>query len=1388
MVYGQNSAAEAAPGDKAEDQDLLVAGAIGLAPQPGLSLLAWIATAPTLTHSTDETGRLIAVSNRWLQAFGYRRDEVVGQMIWDFYSEESRERSINVSMPKYLREGFADNVEYEVVCKGGQKIDVMVSGVLNPKPGVGQGRISVAFMTDISALKVAERQLRDNEERFRTLVEDQIEMISVAEPDGELLFVNQAYARFYGLPAEQLVGRNLLDMMPADGRAAKAAYLLDVAASDHPLETETQVAVGPERDARWFAWIDRAISNRSGKTVIHSTGRDITQRKRAEAASQQSNLQFHRAFEVSLYGMSLVTLEGRFLATNRALSVMLGYSTSEFLAMNIQMVTHPDDLAASLAKMNVLSAGLQDGYQLEKRYRHKDGTTVAALLSVSLVRALDGTPLHLLAQIQDLGPLKSAEAKLKLIVDSVASGILVADENGRIETASAVAERLFGYPPDGMIGLAVEELVRGAGRDAHTGHRAAYLRNPSVRSMARGVPLSGVRYDGSVFPIEVSISPIAGPDGLRIVASVNDITTRMTMEAVQARLAAIVESSGDAIIAQTIDGTITNWNPAAERLLGYPASEIIGQPIDRILPPQQSPEELACKEAVAKGVAVRPFDTIRMHKDGTGIDISLALSPMLDERGRVVGISKIARDIRARKQLDSALLQAKILAEQAADSKGEFLANMSHEIRTPMNAVLGFAQLLARTQLKDEQRDYLTKISAAGRTLLGILNDILDSAKIEANCLELEKISFQLGLVFDDLSSIMSITGAVKNIELAVSIDPAIPREVIGDPSRLQQVLINLAGNAIKFTERGAVLVRAELVSRDGGIDRIRFTVKDTGTGMTVTQQARLFQPFSQADASTTRRFGGTGLGLAICKRLVDLMGGVIEVTSEPGLGSTFSFTIPFGEAVATVSPPVPAALSILAADHNPIACQALAENIGAIGWRSEIVTSGEDMLSCLRASPKDHYDVLLIDWQMPDLDGPEICRRIRQLFPVRRPLILAVVSTFARDDALRFRVDGHVDAVLGKPITPSILHDAVIKASASRKWEGGAAPPRSPGWMPRLASLRVLLVEDNIINQQVALAVLQEEGCTVTVISNGQDAVEWLRTHRNGADIVLMDLQMPVIDGVEAATLIRSQLSQHDLPIIALSAAVFQSDRDRCVQAGMNVFLAKPIDVEKLVEAIRPLVKHCRQELRPSDGIRAQPDDAAPSTLSAIPGLDLELALRRLGGDQTLLWSLLRQFSDSIAELAQNLRRDLAAEDRKRASNRLHTLRGSASSIGITGLAAMASDIEADLRSGQLVNMRKINALEAATNSFCNAMSCAVTPTPQTEDEIVPLDEIDMNGLIAQLNEGDLGVLDLYASLRPALRAALPAPIFERLSRGIEQLDFARATETLEFWRANST
>ena len=592
-------------------------------------------------------------------------------------------------------------------------------------------------------------------------------------------------------------------------------------------------------------------------------------------------------------------------------------------------------------------------------------------------------------------------------------------------------------------------------------------------------------------------------------------------EELQSRLVAIVESSSDAIIGQTLDGVITSWNPAAQELLGYAPDEIIGEKVNKLLLPRQLPEEMARLHTLAKGHRLPPIDTIRVHKDGSEIDLSLALSPVRNEQNQVVGISKIARDIRTRRKLDAELLRAKEMAEKAAASKSEFLANMSHEIRTPMNAVLGLAHLLAHTPLNDEQQDYVTKISSSGRILLGILNDVLDFSKIDANFLRLEETTFQIAAIFNDLSSIMSINGAMKNLELAVAIDPAIPLWVIGDPIRLQQVLINLSGNAIKFTERGEVVVQAKLAKRAAGKAFVCFTVQDTGIGMTDAQKLRLFEPFSQADASTTRRFGGTGLGLAICKRLVELMGGNITVDSAPGLGSTFSFTIAFAEVPDAASAhPVTSLdpLHVLVVDDSAIARTALAMNIGSLGWQSDIVGSGDAALVRLSLPLDKPYDVVLIDWQMPGMDGLETSRRIRQNLQADELPIIIMVSAFVRDEALHSKAQGQVDAVLSKPVTASMLYDTLAEAIARRRGNKECALPENVmDGKPRLVGLRVLLVEDNVINQRVARTILEKEGGIVTVVDDGQAAVDWLSTRRQEVNIVLMDVQMPGMDGVEA-------------------------------------------------------------------------------------------------------------------------------------------------------------------------------------------------------------------------------------------------------------------------------
>ena len=511
-------------------------------------------------------------------------------------------------------------------------------------------------------------------------------------------------------------------------------------------------------------------------------------------------------------------------------------------------------------------------------------------------------------------------------------------------------------------------------------------------------------------------------------------------------------------------------------------------------------------------------------------------------------------------QLQSAVKQA----QTANAAKDVFVANMSHELRTPMNAVLGMAHLLGTTGLSPEQGRYLEMIRASGQSLLGILNDILDFSKMQAGKVEMHPVRFNLDEVLHALATIMSVSAGDKDLELCIGVEPDVPRALVGDALRLQQVLVNLAGNAIKFTESGEVSVLVELVAPLPLT--LGFTVRDTGIGMSEEQLARLFSPFTQGDLSTTRRFGGTGLGLTISKGLVEMLGGDIDVRSTPGAGSEFRFTLPMiagDETPMQATRTAATGLRLLVVDDNQTSRSFICKTIEAWNWVCDSVASGPGALERLRGGVV--YDVVLVDWQMPGMDGVETIKAIQSQMADASVPVVCMVNAYGRGKLMEDMAQVPTSAYLTKPVTSSSLFDAVQTALAQR--ECGAAGVVDAPASPELAGVRLLLVEDNPINQNVAKGILEQAGALVAVAENGAVAVELLRGERY--DLVLMDVQMPVMDGFTATRLIREQL-RLQLPVIAMTAGVMESEREQCIAAGMDDFIAKPIDVEQMFATIQ--------------------------------------------------------------------------------------------------------------------------------------------------------------------------------------------------------------------------
>jgi PAS domain S-box-containing protein len=999
---------------------------------------------------------------------------------------------------------------------------------------------------------------------------------------------------------------------------------------------------------------------------------------------------------------------------NPAAERILGYASAEALGQNLHDLIAPQRYHeahhAAFPEFHRTGKGAAIGQILELQASRKDGREITVALSLSAVQIKSGW--HAVGILHDITELKRSEANYKTLFAGAAEGILVADlKTKQFSHANPALCRMFGYTKEEFMRLGVADIHPKESLDHVLSEFEAQGRGE--KTMAPELPC--LRKDGTLFYADISAALIV-LDGRECNAGFFvDATERKRAEEKsresEERWKLIFDYAPDAYYLSNLKGKLIDGNKEAEKILGYKKEELIGKNFLalKLISPRQIPKAAALLIKNTLGKSTGPDEFVLNRKDGSQVMVEIRTYPIKMKDHRIV--LAIARDITERKQaeenlqramedveqanrrLEASIERANQLAfeAQAANiAKSQFLANMSHEIRTPMNGVIGMTGLLLVTDLSEEQRRYAETVRSSGEALLSVINDILDFSKIEADKLELEALDFDLRATLEDAAELLALRAHEKRLEFIYRIDPEVHTFLQGDPGRLRQILINLGNNAIKFTSRGEVTIEVRLESETKSQIKVRFEVRDTGIGISQDRIGLLFTAFQQVDASTTRRFGGTGLGLAISKRLAELMGGEVGVESVEGRGSTFWFTAVFGRQSRRDRreglPPVDLrGVRVLVVDDNATNRLVLAEQLASWGVRHAEVENAAGAVDMLRAACAggDPFRIAITDMQMPDTDGESLGRVIKA-DPELRDTYLVMMSSFGkRGDAKRLKAIGF-SAYLTKPVKQSQLYDCLAMVLG-----GGAGPAKTPETAlvtrhtlkeARRRKVRILLAEDNVTNQEVALAVLAKLGFDADTAANGREAIQTLETVRY--DLVFMDVQMPLMDGLEATRAIRSgktRVPNPRIPIIAMTAHAMKGDREICLEAGMDDYISKPIAPQALAEALEKWVDKAQEQppAAPAPGGETEPS-------SSPPVFDRQALSARLMGDADLLQEIIIGFLEDMPRQIQALKRHIDRHDAGSAGNQAHAIKGAAANAGGMALSAVAGEMEKAGKAGR--------------------------------------------------------------------------------------------------------
>jgi two-component system, sensor histidine kinase and response regulator len=901
----------------------------------------------------------------------------------------------------------------------------------------------------------------------------------------------------------------------------------------------------------------------------------------------------------------------------------------------------------------------------------------------------------------------------------------------------------------------------------------------------------------------------------------------MALQQSEMQSKAVIEGAPIAVILLDQDCCVTDWNRAAELTFGFATTEVVGLKLQSLIHIEGDGDlplvlDRGLSEVTSRITTARFWELLARNRSGSLLPIEVGMT-VLNMDGHCSG-TLFARDISQRKIVEQELKLAKTRAEEAASVKSSFLANMSHEIRTPMNAVIGLSHLALKAEMPPKQRDYLSKIHHAGTSLLGIINDILDFSKIEAGKLNIELAPFELETVLNNVCTVTTQKVFEKGLEFVIHNPEDIPPCLVGDSLRLSQIMINLVNNAVKFTEKGDVEITITCLERNQEQVQLEFRVRDTGIGMTPEQLGKLFMPFTQADSSTTRKFGGTGLGLSISKRLVELMGGRIWAESQSGVGSHFVFTAWFGvegkEIRKRAAPKEINNMRVLVVDDHEHARAAIIEVLKRFGVRVESVGSGQGAVELSIAAQQrgDPFGLILLDWQMPHMDGAQAAQKIQEALPDATPKIV-IVTAFDREDIYVQAQVLNIGAVLTKPVNASSLTDCLISLFArdDDKVLSSKAPQEEES--AGLKGMRVLLTEDNPINQQIATELLAMVGVEVVVANHGQEALDRLEEFgANYFEAILMDMQMPVMDGYEASKRIRADARYSHIPLIAMTAHAMVEERARCLDLGMNDHVSKPIDPMQLFSCLKhwritsssgvvtPLVvaaeseevlaqKHL--EVSVAAPLQATPALVAPAQAPSAPAapatfveLEVTVGLGFVMNNPSLYLRILKQFRGSEGDCVMRINQALLHNELEPALRFAHTLKGLSATLGGVTVAGIAGRIESAISHGGGINEVKedllildmhLNVLMHEVLIYINGEDTfANAPKPEGKMPVKELQNV-LVWLERLLSDMDAEALTVMGKYGDAMSGFFDPAEFAAFRIALERFDFAEALPILQ-------